>query len=148
MSVPSEAIHQRVVRALKAKSKDAQRSDSARRGALKREHAKTKENADRLLDLRLNGEIDEATFSEKHTELRDRLAEIAVQIEAQSRREAERAESAIRLFELSQALCEKWVTADVPEKRELLNLVCLNFSLDGVTLCPTLRKPFDVIAEV
>ena len=33
------------------------------------------------------------------------------------------------------------------EEMANLEIVCLNFSLDGVSLCPTIRKPFDLLAE-
>ena len=42
---------------------------------------------------------------------------------------------------------QQWLTADYPEKRRLLEIVFLNSRLDGVTLVPTMRKPFDVLAE-
>ncbi len=32
-------------------------------------------------------------------------------------------------------------------KRQILDILCLNLSLDGVTLVPTMRKPFDLLAE-
>ena len=48
---------------------------------------------------------------------------------------------------LSQTLQEKWLTADVLEKRRILEIVFLNFSLDDVSLVPTIRKPFDILAE-
>jgi site-specific DNA recombinase len=51
------------------------------------------------------------------------------------------------VFELSQTLKEQWLTADYAAKRRLLEIVCLNCRLDGVTLCPEMRKPFDVLVE-
>ena len=54
---------------------------------------------------------------------------------------------ATKVFELSQSLNEKWLTADLPAKRQLLEIACLNSSLDGVSLVPEIRKPFDVLAE-
>lgn len=36
---------------------------------------------------------------------------------------------------------------DYAAKRGFLGIICLNFSLDGVTLVPEKRKPFDVLAE-
>jgi site-specific DNA recombinase len=54
---------------------------------------------------------------------------------------------AAKVFELSQTLRNQWLTADYPEKRRLLEIVFLNCTLDGVTLVPTIRKPFDVLAE-
>jgi hypothetical protein len=38
-------------------------------------------------------------------------------------------------------------SADDDAKRRLLEIVCLNCTLDGATLVRELRKPFDVLAE-
>lgn len=51
------------------------------------------------------------------------------------------------MFELSQTLRQKWITAEYAEKRQILEIVWLNCRLDDVALCPTIRKPFDVLAE-
>jgi len=59
----------------------------------------------------------------------------------------ETAELAARVFELLQTKRQQWLTADYPEKRRLLEIVFLNCVLDGVTLAPTMRKPFDILAE-
>jgi cell wall assembly regulator SMI1 len=40
-----------------------------------------------------------------------------------------------------------WLTADYATKRRILEIVLLNCQLDGATLCPTIRKPFDALAE-
>ena len=53
----------------------------------------------------------------------------------------------MKVFELSQDLRAKWLTADYAAKRRILEITCLNFSLDGVTLVPAMRKPFDMLAE-
>ena len=62
-------------------------------------------------------------------------------------RDFETAEIAVKAFELSQTLTEKWLNADYRAKHQLLEIVCLNFSLEDVTLVPTIRKPFDVLAK-
>jgi site-specific DNA recombinase len=36
---------------------------------------------------------------------------------------------------------------DYDAKRLILEIVCLNCHLDGATLVPQIRKPFDVLAE-
>jgi site-specific DNA recombinase len=53
----------------------------------------------------------------------------------------------VKVFELSQALTSKWLAADIAEKRLLLEIICLNWTLDGVTLVPQMRKPFDLLVE-
>ena len=88
--------------------------------------------------------IDQESFAHKHTELRDRLARIKMQLDPVDRSDDETAELAARVFELLQTKRQQWLTA---EKRRLLEIVFLNRTLDGVILCPQLRKPFDVLAE-
>lgn len=53
------------------------------------------------------------------------------------------ADIAVKAFELSQT----WVNADIRAKRQILKVVCLNYSLDDVTLVYEMRKPFDVLAK-
>jgi len=88
-----------------------------------------------------------ATQRNSHTELRDRAAQIKLQIDALDRNHDESSEIALKAFELSQSLMDKWVTADCAAKRQILEILCLNLRLDDVTLVPTMRKPFDMLAE-
>jgi hypothetical protein len=107
----------------------------------------TASKAIRLLNVHLSGQIDEIEFSAKNTEIRDRIAQYTLQLEAADRSSDEHADLARKAFELSQSLPERWLTADYSTKRQILEIVCLNFSLDGVTLVPEWRKPFDVLVE-
>jgi len=132
---------------LASKTKDAQAESKAQRSELQRQETLLAGQQDRLLNMRIDGQIDEDTFARKNTELRDRLASIMLQLEALNRSRDENAELASRVFELSQTLSQKWVTAEYAEKRQILEIVWLNCRLDDVTLVPTIRKPFDVLAE-
>ena len=40
-----------------------------------------------------------------------------------------------------------YCNADYAEKRRILEIVCLNCRLDGVSHVPTMRKPFNVLVE-
>ncbi len=97
--------------------------------------------------MRLAEEIDEATFARKHTEMRDRLSSIKLQLDVLDRSHDESADLASKVFELSQTLKQQWLTADYTAKRRMLEIVFLNCRLEDVTLVPTIRKPFDVLAE-
>lgn len=132
---------------LASKTKDAQADARAQRSELQRQETLLAAQQDRLLNLRIDGQIDDNTFAQKNTELRDRLASIMLQLEALNRSRDENAELASRVFELSQTLSQKWVTAEYSEKRQILEIVWLNCRLDDVNLVPTIRKPFDVLAE-
>jgi hypothetical protein len=46
-----------------------------------------------------------------------------------------------------QTLPEQWLTADYAEKRRILETVFLNCRLEDANLVPTMRKPFDILAE-
>ncbi len=105
------------------------------------------ESQSQLLDLRLDEEIDSETFAAKATELRDKAASLLLHLQKAGRGRYEIIDIAVKAFELSQDLRSKWVTSDYAAKRRILEITCLNFSLDGVSLVPTMRKPFDMLAE-
>jgi site-specific DNA recombinase len=69
---------------------------------------------------RIAREVGTDTFAKKSTELRDRIADVTLWIEAVSRNRGEQAEFAIRTFELSQALESRWLAADYAAKRQIL----------------------------
>lgn len=132
---------------LASQTRDAQSDARAQREELLRQSSLLIAQQDRLLNLRLGNEVDQETFAAKHTELRDRLSSIKLQLDVLDRSHDETAELAAKVFELSQTLQNTWVSADYATKRRILEIVCLNCRLDGVSLVPTMRKPFDVLAE-
>lgn len=132
---------------LRSQTKDAQAESLAQRHELQRQETLLVQQQDRLLNMRLADDIEQEAFARKSTEFRDRLSGIKLQLDALDRSHDETAELASKVFELSQTLRQKWVTADYSEKRRILEIVCLNCTLDDVTLVPTIRKPFDVLAE-
>ncbi|MBI1191495.1 MAG: recombinase family protein [Tepidisphaera sp.] len=132
---------------LASQTRDAQKDARAQREELTRQASLLVAQQDRLLNLRIADDVDQDTFARKHTELRDRLASIKLQLDVLDRSHDETAELAAKVFELSQTLQNTWVSADYATKRRILEIVCLNCRLDGVSLVPTMRKPFDVLAE-
>lgn len=147
MRVEDENVRDWFRMVLASKTRDSQAESMAQRAELQRQETLLVQQQDRLLNMRLAEDIDQETFAKKHTELRDRLASIKLQLDAVDRSHDETAELAAKVFELSQTLKQQWFTADYPEKRRILEIVFLNSRLDGVTLVPTMRKPFDVLAE-
>ncbi len=147
MRIEDEKVVHWVQSVLRAKVRETQEASGKRTDALRRELGSIEGQRGRLLNLRLNDEIEAATFAAKDTELRDRAAHARLQLEACDRGQTENAEMAIKVFELSQRLEEKWLAADFAAKRQILEIICLNLTLDGTTLVPTMRKPFDVLAE-
>ncbi len=147
LRIEDEKVRAWIVKVLRARVKDTQKASAERYERTERQLVEVKRQKDRLLDMRLTDEIDGDTFARKHRELRDEEAKLELQIEAHGRQQSEHADLAVKTFELSQALAGKWNTSDVAEKRQVLEILCLNYRMDGVTLCPVWRKPFDVLAE-
>ena len=147
MKIEDGKVRDWVLSVLRARTREVQQASKQQQAELQRQLSIIKDHKDRLLNLRLLEEIDAGTFSEKQAEFRERESQLALQVEAAGRQQSEHADLAVKVFELSQCLTEKWITADISEKRQLLEIVCLNFKLDGVNLVPQMRKPFDVLIE-
>ena len=147
MRVENEEVRDWFRLVLASQTRDSQAESLAMRGELQRQQTLLVQQQDRLLNLRLAEDIDQETFARKSTEIRDRLAAIKLQMDALDRGHDENAELASKVFELSQTLKQQWLTADYAAKRRILEIVFLNCRLDDVTLVPTMRKPFDVLAE-
>jgi site-specific DNA recombinase len=137
MKVMDPAIKEWFAAVLKAQTLDQQLDRRAQEAELMRQITMYTNQQDRLLNLRLSEEIDEQTFGRKHQELRDRLAQLTLQQEALHRGSDELAELVTKVFELSQTLHDKWVTADYATKRRILEIVCLNCRLVDASLFPT-----------
>ena len=147
MRVEDEGVRDWFRLVLASQTRDAQADSRAQRLELQRQETLIVGQQDRLLNMRLAEEIDEATFARKHTEMRDRLSSIKLQLDVLDRSHDETADLAAKVFELSQTLKQQWLTADYAAKRRLLEIVFLNCRLDDVNLVPTMRKPFDVLVE-
>jgi len=52
-----------------------------------------------------------------------------------------------RVFELANKAHSLYISLNPVEKAKLLRMLCSNFSVDGVSVTPTYRKPFDMIFE-
>lgn len=147
MRIADEGVRQWIVSVLRAKSKQAEQAATTEQETVRRELDAVRRQKERLLNLRLLDEIESDTFAEKQAELRSKETRLQTKLEGQGRQQSERNELAVKVFELSQALTSKWLAADIAEKRLLLEIICLNWTLDGVNLVPQMRKPFDVLAE-
>ena len=147
MRIDDDEFRDKFREAFRQTTNSDQRASAQRAKELQQELIEVREHQDRLLNLRMFEEITAETFASKNRELRDRTAELQLEIEVCDRGRNETIDIAIKAFELSQSLRERWVTADFSAKRRILEILCLNFSLDDVTLVPEWRKPFDLMAK-
>ena len=57
------------------------------------------------------------------------------------------AELGLRLFDWSQNVADLWLGSNITQKREILDLLCLNRAIGDVSLVLAKRKPFDFLVE-
>lgn len=102
---------------------------------------------DRLLNAFLAGNIDEAAFNAKSVELKREAEDVERRLDEAAHLDPAAAELALTVFDFSQRLAEHWRGSKFAEKRELLECVTLNRTLNDVSLCLQKRSPFDFLAE-
>lgn len=102
---------------------------------------------DRLLNAYLAGTIEEAAYTAKSAQMKGETRSIEERLEKLSDAAPVDAELGLMLFDWSQNLVELWLGSNIMQKREILDLICLNRALSDVSLVLTKRKPFDAFVE-
>jgi site-specific DNA recombinase len=103
---------------------------------------------DRVYEDKLDGAIDEAFFSSKMAEYREREIQLmAVEERLSKPVTSESVLTVARTFELAQKARFLYLTRNHAERGQLLKMLLLNCATDGVSLWPTYRKPFDLIFQ-
>ena len=147
LRIADEKVSKWIVDVLRARVKSEDDTRTAELDRLQKEERSLYAQTQKLIRLHLLGEIEEKSYREMTETLKEELSTVRLRIEALSRNQQEIADVAIGLFELSQHLENKWLAAEIPAKRTLLEFICLNFSATGASLSVTMNKPFDIIAE-
>lgn len=101
----------------------------------------------RLLDAYLAGTLDQDTYSAKSNQLKSDLKGVEESYEKVVALEHANSELGLKLFDWSQNVGDLWLCSNNMQKREILNLLCLNRTLSDVSLVLTKTKPFDFLAE-
>jgi site-specific DNA recombinase len=131
MKIQDDGLRELLQTILRERTRAVQGIARVERDRLAQELARVRSQKDQLLNLRLNGEIEADTLRTKSLELKERETRIVEQLAACGAEQDEKADSAIKLFELTQALENKWLEADFESKRKILEMVFLNLRLDG-----------------
>ena len=147
LRIEDDEVRDWFVEVLRSRTQAAQQEVNERLAELNRQLSAIRGQQDELLNLRLLKEIEAEQFNRKSRELREREGGLTLQIAAMTQDRHDNADIAIKAFELSQTLCSRWVAADYDVKRRILEILCLNLTLDDVSIVPEWRKPFDVLAK-
>lgn len=127
---------------------DDEHIETAARAADLRQRLTKAETRDRSLTrMRMDGEITPEDYACSRNELRTERLRLNEELSVAERHGDEKTDLAIRTFELARCLEKRWISADRPEKRNLLNIICSNLRWDGISLVLEMRKPFDLLVE-
>jgi site-specific DNA recombinase len=96
---------------------------------------------------KLDGKIDEEFWKRQMQEWQSEERQVQSELESLKRSPADFALSAQRCLELANKACFLYLTRKPAEHAELLRMVLLNCAIDGASVYPTCRKPFDMIFE-
>jgi hypothetical protein len=103
---------------------------------------------DQIYEDKLDGKINEEFWSRKQALLREQ--ELALETQILSWNTPVTRENVVtveRIFELANKAYFLYFTRNSMERGQLLKMVLLNCTTDGVSFVPTYRKPFDLIFE-
>ena len=140
-------IRQWFVDVIRARAHSGQAENKQHREELQRQHEQVEGQLKSLLDLRIAAEITPEEYAAKRAELHDRQGALRLQLESTDRDDREVAELAIKAFELSQSLTERWLRANYDAKRTILGIMLESARLNSEKLEFSLRKPFDLLRD-
>jgi site-specific DNA recombinase len=147
LRIRDEAQAQLIRNTLKAAFADVAKLDADRRRALAKLRSETKGRLDRLMNVFLDGAIDQGDFAVKQGQLRAELADIDRQLEEQPRYDAKRGELSLTAFDFMQNAADLWKRSKTGVRREILAAISLNRKVSDVSLVLEKRKPFDLAIE-
>jgi site-specific DNA recombinase len=114
---------------------------------LKRRYDNLQSRIDKAYEDRVDGVIDHSYWAEVSAKWRDEQNKVLRLMDGYQRAHRDYLERGVRILELAQHAYSLYVKQEPREKRRLLDCLLSNCTLDGLTLYPTYKKPFDLIVE-
>lgn len=114
---------------------------------LKSRQSELQRKLDGAYEDRLDKVIDEGYWRVVSSKWRSEQDSISRRLAELDKTNRNNVDFALEILELSQEAYSLYLSGSAPEKRQLLNSVLSNCTLDGLTVTPTYKKPFNYIAE-
>ena len=96
---------------------------------------------------KLDRAITDKFYREKSDKWQEEQDNVLTSIEKHKDANANYFEQGIYILELAQRVYSLYTKQTSAERRRLLNFLLSNCTFDGVSLCPTYRKPFDLLVK-
>lgn len=116
--------------------------------ALQQEAADLTKKLSRLTDCLLDGSITKDIYAQKHDELQNRRIEINQLLEKNTAGDGQFKIALSTLLSLSSRIGQLFDSSTPAEKRRLIGFVFSNLEMEGSKLRFSLRKPFDLFADL
>ena len=147
LQVPPEIVSQIVAR-IRDDQRRARGKVSTERTFLESRLTAIRNRMDKAYSDKLDGRIPEDFWQRQMTELRMEEQQVKMAIQGLNSGETgDRALDTQRIFALANSAYLLYVSQNPVEKAKLLIMVVSNYSVDAVSVCPTYRRPFDIIAK-
>ncbi|MBK7142274.1 MAG: recombinase zinc beta ribbon domain-containing protein [bacterium] len=141
------SIVQDIVRALQDFHSTEREHSETEMKRLRARQTDLQRRLDKAYEDRLDEVIDQGYWHEVSTKWRSEQDSISRRIDALRTANRGSVDFALEILELSQEAYSLYLSGNTEGKRQLLNSVLSNCTLDGLTVTPTYKKPFGYIAE-
>jgi DNA invertase Pin-like site-specific DNA recombinase len=115
--------------------------------ALQKDHKLARGKMDKLVEMRLNGEIDAELFANKKNELEVKLSEVMKKLESLNKNNTDWVAQTENFLNMAAKARFVFKTGNIHTKREILKSMSSHIFLKEGKLNFTLRKPFDVLIK-
>ncbi len=147
MQIPNPEVARWLRDTLTAAFADATQAEAMRLKLVTKRQTELQGKMDRLLNVYLEGMVEEPVYCAKLGELKGELADNGRQLEDKAAWDSKRGALALAAFDFSQRAGEIWRRSKWDVRREILTALSSNRSLNAVSLVLVKRKPFDVFTE-
>ncbi len=136
-----------IVQALRSSVSEEREYREKEVGRLQRRIKSMQGRLDQAYIDKLDGVIDESYWLDLSAKWRNEQDSLTSMLNRHRDADRNYIDQASRILELAQQAYSLYIRQDPPEKRKLLDSLLSNCTIDGITLYPTYKKPFDLIAE-
>ena len=136
-----------VRRSLLESHKDEKEFHDRQISGLNARYSVLKNRIDKIYVDKLDGKISEDDYDSKVTLWRKEIDEVSDMLERHKNADVNYFELGIHILELANRAYSLYVKQKPVERRKLLHIILSNCTFDGVSLCPTYRRPFDLLAK-
>ena len=136
-----------VVAALKDSHRDEKAYHDQQVARLQGEISRISNRLEAAYEDKLDGVISEEMWRSKSAEWRQQRLELRAQVDSLQRSDDLYLDAGVRILELAKRAYSLWLAQPPSEKRNLLDILLLNCTLDGENLHPDCKRPFCRPAE-